>query len=636
MAIRDVEAQPSGEEIQDAYDEIQDYWFPAQSEKDDLFIDLWERKHEVWIPDTMAEGRRRKIQPERMDSSEAFRIVKLVKSFFTAPSNIDLEWVGATSPTSSSKGEQLARAINEIINQLNQSKDAPLLAERFWMILLGRAARLLAPGDAYYWDFPDRPEGKTTDEWWEKYSEWKRNEPLPFVWLDLNPAQTFPTSFGRMDEELVNWTDLTLPELGDVFSPKELAGVADNSDYQDADNRYRLLTYANVTHLSYAIMARSEDRVTQDIRHHEHTMGQPAIRILNGEVSGIKEPGRYWVSVLEGVKEQIPQVDRRLSEAATASKFDAFPMFKGHFHDGSEASKITKYFEGDIIPLNAGGVDEKPEDLTPLFQPEYGEKTLALAQFGLGRIERITGASDSLEGAQGPSGQPAWSRNFSHDVAKSTFASLTDAIVASDVDAADCIMRAIASFGEVVRIPTHPGHGKKSPTIKISPEDMDNFRPTLKGDYTLRVPLNERADMDLMVNLIERVMQGNLPISIPMIMSKLGNIEDPFHQFEESRVWAYLLSPEVSQLYTKSLVKEIEGDLAADEGMDMDEFMKKSEKWPQEVRQAVMMEIMGPGVAPGNGNIPGVGGMTPETAGAMRAGQPMTVAPGGPAPTRLG
>lgn len=636
MAIRSVEEQPTGQDIQDAYDEIQSYWFPAQSDDDELFISLYENTHEVWIPDTAAEGRIRKIEPERMDSSEGKRTVNLVRSFYVAPSEIDLEWVGATSPKSSEKGEKLALGINEIINQLNQPGNSPILAERFWMILLGRAARLIAPGDAYYWDFPDRKEGQSIDDWWKDYSEWRRHEPLPLVWLDLNPAQTFPTSFGRMEEELVNWTDLTLPELQNVFSEKELEQVG-GEDYHDGEGRYRLLTYANVKHLSYAIMGRGEDTTTRAIRHHEHTMGRPAIRILHGEVSGIKEPGRYWLSVLEPVKKQIPQVDRRLSEAATASNFDALPMFKGRFQDGSDVSKIAKFFAGDIIPLAQGRSAEEPgEDLEPLFHPEFGEKTLALAQFGLSLIERQTGATAALEGAHGPSGETAWARNFSHDVATAKFSLLTDAVVASDVDAADSIMRAIASFGETVRIPVHPGHGKKSPTIKISPSDMENFRPTLKGDYRMRVPLNLRADLDLMVNLIERVMQNKLPVSIPMIMSKLGGIEDPFHQFEESRVWAWMLSPEADQLFTKTMVKEVEGDLAGDEGMDIEEFMRKSENWPAGMRAAVLQEVMGTAPPPGNGDMPGVGGMTPATAGAMRAGQRGTVKPGGGAPTDMG
>ena len=642
---RDVEQEPTSPMIQEVYDAVQDFWSP-QFKRDKDLIALIEGEHKIPVPDTQAKGRKRKIEPERMESKEAPRSVNQVRAFYTAPAAIKVEWVGETAPRAEKKAEEIGRAINEIINQLNPPVDSPIKRERWWMVALGRSARLIVPGNAYWWDFPERGKGQTTDAWWEDFSQWRRNAPLPLLWKDLLPQQTFSPTFGRMDDEVISWLDVSWHELDEVFTDAEMAKLggdkaAATKSYATENGAFRLLIFSNVKWLGYAVMNPEGKGATELLRTYEHGMNRPAIRILPGMTSGTKQPGKYWQSVLEDVRDLIPQVDRRLSEAATASKFDALPMFKQWLNSGSDASGMEKFFEGDIIPLQQGIGETKAEDIVPLFSPEYGEKTLALATFGLARIERITGAVEALEGAFGPSGQPAWARNFAHEVAKSKFAELTDGVVASDVDAADSIMRALSAFGETVRIPTHPGHGKASPRITLKPEDMENYRPALKGEYSLRVPINKRADLDLMISAMERVTQSKLPISMAYLLGSLGDIEEPYKMYEESLVWDFLMSEPVRALHQNELVKELKGDIAGDEGMAVEEFLKESAEWPPEVRMAVLQEVLGPGAMQGQpptdgggagSAYGGGGGMAGETQGALRAGKPFMAAPGGPKP----
>ena len=236
------------------------------------------------------------------------------------------------------------------------------------------------------------------------------------------------------------------------------------------------------------------------------------------------------------------------------------------------------------------------------------------------------GIRDRLEGAFGPSGQAAWSRNFAVEIAKAKFSELTDAVVASDVDAADSIMRAIAAFGEIVKVP---------PGIFLDPKDMVNFRVALKGEYKLKVPVNKRADWDSGLSFMERSRQAGLPLSPATIMGEFMDIQDPFREYEDTLVWDFLLSPQIKELYQNRLVKELEGELAEAEGMDIDEFLAATADWPEEARQAVLQEVLGVagpnGAAPPEG-IPGVGGVNPETAGAIRAEATGSVRPGGPNP----
>ena len=625
MPKRDIETEPTPEILQDVYNSVQTFW-PAQFKKDKELIKLADSTHVVTVPDTTEVDRRRKIQPERMESREGPRIVNQIRSLYTVPAPIMVEWSGDTKPKSQIKAEKISRSINEVINLLNPLDDSPLKRERYWMVTLGRAARMIVPGDAYYWDFPEFKEGSTVDERYEIFSNWRRDAPLPLLWKDLLPQNTFPPTFGRMKQEVISWLDLSWNELEEVFSEKELEGITNRkSDFgRDEGDAYRLLTFSNVKWLSYGV-TNKDGSLAVKLRNYEHGLGRPAIRILPGMTSGIKQPGKYWQSVLEDVRSLIPQVDRRLSEAATASKFDSLPLFKQWLNQGSDAEGMSKFFEGDIIPLQQQVGEQPKEDIEPLFSPQFGEKTLMLAQFGLARIERISGAVESLEGAFGPSGQPAWSRNFAVEIAKAKFSELTDAVVASDVDAGDSIMRAVKAFGELVKV---------APLILLDPADMSNFRVGLKGEYKIRVPVNKRADWDLGMSMMERARQAGLPLSPATIMAEFMDIQDPFREYEDTLVWDFLLSPQIKELYQNRLVKELEGDLADAEGMDIEEFLEATKDWPDELRQPILQEVLGVG-AGGNGaapDIPGAGGVTAETAGAVRAESPGSVRPGGPTP----
>ncbi len=605
MAKRDIETEPTGEILQEVYDAVQKFW-PAQFKKDKELIALADSTHVVTAPDTAEKGRKRKIQPERMESREGPRIVNQIRSLYTVPASLMVEWSGDTKPKSQIKAEKISRSINEVINLLNPLDDPPLKRERYWMVTLGRAARMIVPGDAYFWDFPKFEKGLTVDERYDVFSKWRRDAPLPLLWKDLLPQNTFPPTFGRMKQEVISWLDLSWNELEEVFSDKELEAITDRKkDFADEGEAFRLLIFSNVKWLSYGV-TNKDGKLAVKLRNYEHGLKRPAIRILPGMVSGIKQPGKYWQSVLEDVRSLIPQVDRRLSEAATASKFDALPMFKAKLRQGSEASGIEKFFEGDFIPLDIGqGPEQPPEDIEPLFIPQFGEKTLMLAQFGLARIERISGAVESLEGAFGPSGQPAWSRNFAVEIAKAKFSELTDAVVASDVDAGDSIMRAIEAFGEIVKV---------APAINLDPKDMPHFRVGLKGNYKLSVPVSKRANWDSGLSFMERARAAELPISPATVMGEFMDIEDPFREYEDMLVWRFLLSRRVSDLYENRLTKELEGDLAAAEGMDIEEFLEATKDWPDEVRQPILQEVLGVG-AGGNGaappGIPGVGGRRP-------------------------
>ena len=146
----------------------------------------------VALPNTEAKDRNRKVQVIRSKTSEAGRIVDLLRSLYTSPAAIGVQSIGGHPPAETLR-EKIEQAISEAMDQINGGAgDTPRKADVFNLITLGRAARL-GPvfGKAYYHDFPERGD-RDEDEWRKTLDDWKHNGPVPFVWLELQPENTFP------------------------------------------------------------------------------------------------------------------------------------------------------------------------------------------------------------------------------------------------------------------------------------------------------------------------------------------------------------------------------------------------------------------------------------------------------------
>lgn len=651
----EVRQEPSYELINELYTWIQDYWKP-QFDVDDEIWELLGDSYPIVTANTQDRKRLRRVQPERMASREGARVVDRISSLFSHPSSIGLQYSG---PGSRSAGatDKAERGINEAIDSLNPPHDSPILQDRWNTVALGRCARLIVPGGQYYDAFPEDREDESTDDWNARYDEWEHMGPIPVVWKSLPPESTFPASFGRLGAEHLCWLDMPAFELKDMFSADELSPYyAQNREKNYGAEMVTLGIYANLDWLAYCLLPATQRGPTTRpamtgggvmLRSIEHKMGIPPVRILPGVTGGRKQPGIYWRSILYNVRELIKATDRRLSEAATASKFDSLPLMKmwnqEEIDEDGAAANDRSWLEGDVIPLKPGqsdGLDK--EDIQPVYQPNFGDKTLNLVQWSLARIERMTGAVEALEGTFGPPGQPAWSRQHSVDQALRQLAPLTQAIVGQDLDAATTIIQALHVHGTNVTI--KPKRGKPGPELTLKPDELVNYKPFLKAEYKAESATNRRADYDLGVSLMERVIRGGLAGPSPTrIMEEFMSIEQPVEEFKETMTWQFLLSPEIQAFMRKQLVTGAEADITADEGMGIEEIMKLVEegRLPMEVAQGLIALAQPGGVqtdnanpfgaaADNNGNNPV--GPTPSTVGAIRAGFPLQSTEGGPKP----
>lgn len=625
--------QPTKELLEEALECVQETWCTGkQKELDDDRTQMYWDEDAVPQEDTAHKGRRRRIQPERMTANELRREVDLIASLFPYPSEIGVQYVGQGTK-SESVAEMVELGVNEAIDQLNPSLDSPLLRERWSMCLYGRAARLIVPGDLYWWDFPYMASDERLDDWAKRHSEWVNRAPIPVCWVDLPAESTFPTSFGRMKEEVVSWQKVTKADLEVMFSAGELS-----MERELAGEEQFLVIYSNCGWLTYALTSDVSARPTtvdKILRSEEHQLGVPAIQILPGATSGRKEPGRFWQGVSDGSIALIKAANRRLSEAATASKFDALPIFKmwlqeENLLDEGSSSDRSDMFQGDLWSFRTANQAEglEKEDVEALFNPQFGEKTLALAQFALQRAERNSGALEALEGVSGPSGEAAWSRNSIIEQAKMKHSRLSQAVSASDLAAAEQISRCIQAFGEDVHLT--PMYGK-GPRIVLKPDELANFRMVLKSEYKMKLPVSRRADIQLGVSTMQQCKEAGLPISPAWIMENVMDIAHPMEEFKRSVTWDLLMSDESKAYYRKLLQQESEMDLAEEEGMEIQELMDLVQKGiiPLEVAQQFAALATGqqvPGAPTGGG---AGGGTSRKTA---RAGIPFSTNPTGPQP----
>lgn len=631
--VSETKQEPTVQYRQELLEHVQEYWGGDQKALDQERIEMYWDEDRVPQENTAASERKRRIKPERMTANELRREVDLIVSLFPYPAEIGVQPVGEGS-RSESAAEAVELGLNEAIDQLNPPLDSPLLAERWSMVLLGRSARLICPGDAYWWDFPYMQEGESLDAWTQRHERWASKGPLPVVWVDLPAESTFPPSFGRMNEELISWQKVSGYDLCAMFSPGELREVRSDEDLMG--DEYMLVIYSNEQWLTYDVIPGVSERPDltsqRAIRVIEHGLGVPAIQICPGPVSGKKEPGKYWQGVSDSSIALIKAANRRLSEASTASKFDALPMFKEWMQEnpsvgeGANANPV-QVLSGDIIPLKSGGDGLEKEDIEPLFVPQYGEKTLAIAQFALARAERNSGAVEALEGATGPSGEPAWSRNSIIEQSKMKHSRLAQAVSASDVAAADMISRCVQKFGEDVHL---VGRRGKGPKVVLKPADLANYRVILKAEYKMQLPVSKRADIQLGVSVMAQCREAGLPISAAWVMENVMGITRPMEEFKRSVTWDLLLSDESKQFYRDLMRKEMEMDLADDEGMTIPELqaLVQSGQIPPQVGAQLAQLAAGQGQGGMNGNPLG-------NRGDRRAGIPFSASPSGPQPEQV-
>ncbi len=602
-------------------------------------------EHNILADDTNAPGRKRKTKPDRLATGEATRIADLISSFYPSPPPLRAQFAGEGS-ISRVQAENVGKGLNEAFDQLNPMADAPWPVSVWEKCIFGRSAELIVPGEQYWYDFPAKTREESERAWQERSLAWRRKAPLPIMWLSLPAKSTFPPSLSAIDDEVLCTKKVTWIDLRDMFDDGELAGtrMPEASDRKRLYEELTLGIYSNRRWLAYVLLDRKKsggyagtplgaDYHDKVLRSLEHGLERCAIRIQPGLTSGRKEAPYYWRSVIYPVRELIKSADRLASRAATSAKFNAYPWMKWHklqTEGGGEAgegasSDIEAIREGDITILHPGDAQAGigREDIGPVFQPQAGQETRELLIWILDLTRAMTGTLGVLEGEMGPAGQPAWSKNFSAEMAKNRLRPFTSRVIAGAIDTAETISRAVISFDEPVILAKLDDDGNRAGDIRLLPDELRKYQPVLAGTYEAKVPINFRADLDLMMNLVVTAKKAGVSVPSPLYLAeRLAGIENFYEQWEESQEVEFMESEEIKTIQRKYLADRFEASIAKDDGMDAAEFEKIAGQIPEPARSILRQRLGGGG-----------DGVRPETAGALRAGSPFSTPPGGPQPT---
>ena len=636
MPLSPLAEPPTEEYIRELYEHNQRFWI--NQIRDDLrFKEFYKNEHQIDVPDTNNPDRKYQFPPEIVKLGEAGRITDLVTSFYVKHAPLAARWMGqkTKSPTQQDAVEQ---GVNEALAML--IPPPKLQASRFNMVLLGRACEL-GPiyGDAYYYDFPFKRDDESEQDWAMRYQEWIRAGPIPFVWQNLPPESTFPPSIGAINEEVLSTKEVTWKELQRIFTREEIGPAMPEDEAKQWDT-VTLGIYSNTKHLAYCVLQGGEARrmggfrvgttrrADHVLRTLEHGLGKCAIRILPGMTTGIEEPGHYFKSVLYHDINICEAIDKRASEAATASHYSAMPMFKAWLHDqGLDEEGSRKFIEhvlmGDVIHLHPQIETQGQENIEPLFIPQFGQHTQSLMHILLARSAQISGATEGLEGSLGPAGQAAWARALIVDIAYTHFGSLTEAVVDADQDRGDTLIRAVSAGGE--KITLNP-RGSRDSAIYLEPEQLRDWATYLKGEYKLNLSQNKLGLADAGVSFMERAKQSGLPISLGWIMENYMNIDQPAQHLEDALVWDFMTSEEVKAWQMKRLLEEADVVLGEEETMGMAQFQQMAAGLPPQVQQALIQGAVPPQNREGMGGKRTLG----MTQGMVRAAQPLITEAGGP------
>ena len=641
---REVDEKPTIGKIGELAGWVDRHWSGQRKLDQELKL-LANDKHEVLVPDTNDPDRKNRIEPERMSSAEGVRTVDQIASLYTLPAPISFMWTGSGSKTERQRDEMF-NALEEITDQLNPPTNSPRDRERIQTIALGRKASLFLPGDAYWWDAPiGLLDNETEVEAEVRRKEWRRKAPVPILWRDLPAERTFPASLSRVDDEVISWLPTTWWELLDIFGHDNVELGKLMGDDRDMYAQVTLIIYCNRKWIAWAVNDARESENDgigdmgfdgrgpdegQIIRVQEHNLDKCPIRIISGRTGGWMEPGIYWRSVLYGARDLIASADRRLSEAATSSKLSVLPtilaFLREHEEEGA-AERIENVLQGDIVLLDPGGDGEQPEDMRALHVPPPGSASMELAQVALDMSRRLSGATESLEGAIGPASQPAWSKNFGVQISINNLAPLTRAIVAQDIDNAEMILRCAHAFGEDIELQRHSGDDQGRLVLKH--EGLLNWEPLVISEYRPSIPTDKRADLSLAVDVLERIgnPESNVPLSPPFVMENYLGIKKPFEELRRAETWRFLQSPRMREWRINKLLEEADVELQGDEGVSLAEFRQQFEgQIPPQMEQLVN-ERVGGGQPNSNGAVRSINQTT------RQEGIPFARQPGGAKPS---
>jgi hypothetical protein len=598
------------------------------AERDDLINEMRALRFMEVEPDVPAA-----YDSEIVRSPTGYQIVERMTGTLTADDPLITVPPAKEGDQAVERASNLERSTSALLAELARQQDADPL-ERFIECLLadGHGAMRILYAPQVWKGYPkrDKKGGESDTDYTRRTEEWKRGRPIPIHWAWLDPLNVYPM-WSEAGLEAVLETDTrdiaTLnpgtwnimdnpPELWELTRSSSGAGSAQGGQVEFT----QLWTRDTLT---YAV----NDVV---VHHQKHRYGRPPYVYAYGISPSTTERKYRGLSILFPLRHILPQLDRMLSQKATAVRLWCWPtpiirvgsnqallaqMSNGQAQIESGIPRTIEIVPGQTVTLYE---DEEISFLTWQGNGPDADEMVALMM----QMVEKAGLADVMYGQGG--GESGYMVNQLIAAARMKF----KPIVAHAERGMEQLIQALWDIVEYqIKQPLYlydtqtDSRGKaKGQWLALKPEDLDGYRQ-------VRVKVNPMLPTDTYAKSSQAINEVRAGLrSIPSAMEMIG-IEQPdemereilWDEFKRDPVIKNLLVAEVAKRYGIKMAQE----QAPDMQMGADALAQVMGGLPPALQQAILAGMMaqqqpGAGQVPPQGTAvpPGIGQVGPQVMGA--------------------
>ncbi len=569
------------------------------SERDELIQEMRDLRFMETEPDVPVA-----MEPEIVRTPMAHQIVERMVGTLTA----DPMTIEVPPPDETEAGQERASKIEKFlgaaVDQLEKQGDEDTI-ERFVESLIadGHACMRMLHAPQLWRGFPRRAKDSENEEDYNKRAEeWKKGRPLPIAWNWVDPLTAYPL-FGEFGLEAL----LETAER-DILSLEQREGRW-NVQRPDLHELSRLHHGGSGAVKFQQLWTRDEliYAVEGEVVHRQkNPYGRPPYAYSFGFASSCREPEKMGLSALWPIRHLVPQLDRLLSQKATAVRMWCWPTVIVKQNPNAQqllgdvtGNPTVRTFEiapGATIDLYAD------EDISFLTWQGNGPDADELIQLVMQFIERA-GLSDPMYGSN-PGGDSGYAINQLIGAARMRFKPVV-------AHAERAIEQQLATLLDIVEYrikqPLHVySSGRDGGWVGLSPDDLNGYR-MIRCNLNPIMPTDAYARSSKVINEVGAGLKSRRTA-----MEEIG-VEQPDEEEQRILVESWKQRPEVQGWLVQEAIKRAGLKLAKGD-MTMSQVQREWGDYPPALQQTLSQQFgqtAPPGVDPAQVGLVPQGGATP-------------------------
>lgn len=468
-----------------------------------------------------------------------------------------------------------------MLRQLQRQADEDVI-ERFVECLIadGHGCMRMLYAPQAWGGYPRRKKGEADTEYTARVESWKRTKPIPINWTWVDPINVYPL-WGEMGLEAVLEVDQRDPL---ALHPERYNMVKENPELWDLarrpqgeSGRFKFAQLWTREALTYAV----NDQV---VHHEKHKYAQVPYVYKMGSTVSTSDVARMGLSMLYPLRSIAPQLDRLLSQKASAVRLWCWPtpIFKAAIasilpDEGTAGQQRTiEVKPGEAVTLYEG------EELGFLVMQGTGPDIDNMISLLLNFAERA-GLSDSMFGIN-PGGDSGYAINQLISAARMKF----KPIVAHAQRGMEQIVSTLWDILEYqLRQPLYVyAKADNRGWIGLDPDDLAGYRQV---DVTLNplLPTDTYAKSSQAINEVRAGLR-----SIASAMEEIG-IEHPDKEMDNILLDKFKASPEVQKILVEAAAKKMGLREIVERQVPLNKLLEIMPTLPPALQQAIQQVLMG-------------------------------------------